>query len=73
MPVTQTTTGNMLSHLCFSDCDGEKMEDQVENLEDARKVIKSLHERYRAQSHQLLAWRRRVKAQVYYSPVNPEN
>lgn len=46
-----------------SDCDGEKMEDQVENLEEARKIIKSLHERYRAQSHQLLAWRRRVKAQ----------
>lgn len=43
------------------------MEDQIENLEEARKIIKSLRERYRAQSHQLLAWRRRVKAQVYYS------
>ncbi|XP_069685777.1 uncharacterized protein [Periplaneta americana] len=46
-----------------SSCDGEKMEDQVENLEEARKIIKNLRERYRAQSHQLLAWRRRVKAQ----------
>jgi hypothetical protein len=40
------------------------MEDQVENLEEARKIIKNLRERYRTQSHQLLAWRRRVKAQV---------
>ncbi|XP_021922672.1 uncharacterized protein LOC110831223 isoform X3 [Zootermopsis nevadensis] len=47
----------------MSDCDGENMEDQIENLEEARKIIKSLRERYRAQSHQLLAWRRRVKAQ----------
>ncbi|KAJ9582046.1 hypothetical protein L9F63_003629 [Diploptera punctata] len=39
------------------------MEDQVENLEEARKIIKNLRERYRSQSHQLLAWRRRVKAQ----------
>jgi hypothetical protein len=59
-------TGNVqrVLNLCFSDCDGENMEDQVENLEEARKIIKSLRERYRAQSHQLIAWRRRVKAQV---------
>ncbi|XP_063242160.1 uncharacterized protein LOC134542124 [Bacillus rossius redtenbacheri] len=35
----------------------------VDNLEDARAVIRELRERYRAQSHQLLAWRRRVRAQ----------
>ena len=49
----------------YSDCDGEKMEDQVENLEEARKIIKNLRERYRAQSHQLLAMRWRVKTQVH--------
>jgi len=59
-----------LAYFCFSDCDGEKMENQIENLEEARKIIRSLRERYRAQSHQLLAWRRKVRAQVYGSPVN---
>jgi hypothetical protein len=46
------------------------MEDQVENLEEAQKIIKSLRERYRAQSHQLLAMRWRVKTQVHCSPIN---
>ena len=54
-----------LSNFCFSDCDGEKMEDQVGNLEEARKIIKSLREKYRAQSHQLLAMRWRIKTQVH--------
>ncbi|XP_067011240.1 uncharacterized protein [Anabrus simplex] len=39
------------------------MEERIDNLEEARKIIKDLREKHRAQSHQLLAWRRRVKAQ----------
>jgi hypothetical protein len=58
-----TISSNKRQKKSTSDCDGKKMEDQVENLEEARKVIKSLQERCRAQSHQLLAWQKRVKAQ----------
>ena len=36
----------------------------VTTLEEARVVIAQLRTRYRAQSHQLLAWRRKAKAQV---------
>ncbi|XP_049805480.1 uncharacterized protein LOC126248492 [Schistocerca nitens] len=35
----------------------------VESVEEARLVIRELRDRYRAQAHQLLAWRRRVKQQ----------
>lgn len=36
----------------------------VLTLDEARRVIKELRDRHRAQSHQLLAWKRRFKAQV---------
>ncbi|BES92888.1 Hypothetical protein NTJ_05697 [Nesidiocoris tenuis] len=35
----------------------------VETLDEARKVIRELRERHRMLSHQLLSWRRRLKAQ----------
>jgi hypothetical protein len=46
-----------------SDCGGNKTEDPIENLKEAQEVIKGLEERCRAQSEQLLAWRRRAKVQ----------
>lgn len=36
----------------------------VVTLEEARRVIRELRDRHRSQSRQLLAWKRRVKAQV---------
>uniref|UniRef100_A0A0A9VWH4 Ribosome biogenesis protein ERB1 n=1 Tax=Lygus hesperus TaxID=30085 RepID=A0A0A9VWH4_LYGHE len=45
----------------------------VETLEEARKLIRELRERHRIQSHQLLAWRRRLKAQEeHIARVNVE-
>ncbi|KAL1138792.1 hypothetical protein AAG570_008854, partial [Ranatra chinensis] len=38
-------------------------DEEVQTLEEARKVIKELRDRQRLQAHQLLTWRRRVKAQ----------
>ncbi|KAK7868512.1 hypothetical protein R5R35_001919 [Gryllus longicercus] len=38
-------------------------EEQVGSLEEARRVIRELRERHRAQAAQLMQWRRRVKAQ----------
>lgn len=42
----------------------EEGEEGVSSLEEARKVIRDLRERHRAQAYQILAWRRRVKHQV---------
>lgn len=36
----------------------------IENLEDARKLVRELREKTRTQSQQLLAWRRAYKMQV---------
>ncbi|KAF6205105.1 hypothetical protein GE061_019272 [Apolygus lucorum] len=45
----------------------------VETLEEARKLIRELRERHRIQSHQLLSWRRRLKAQEeHIARVNVE-
>jgi hypothetical protein len=58
-----TISSNKREKKSTSDCEGKMVEDQVVNLEEARKVIRSLQERCRAQSHQLLSWRKRFKAQ----------
>lgn len=39
-------------------------DDGVATLEQARSIIKELRDRHRAQAHQLLSYRRRVKTQV---------
>lgn len=36
----------------------------IENLEDARRLVRELREKMRSQSQQLLAWRRAYKMQV---------
>nr|XP_014284427.1 uncharacterized protein LOC106685928 isoform X2 [Halyomorpha halys] len=41
----------------------DESDEGVHSLEEARRVIRDLKERHRLQSYQLLAWRRRYKAQ----------
>lgn len=36
----------------------------VENLEEARKLVKDLRQKTRAQAQQIMAWRRAYKMQV---------
>ena len=39
--------------------------EEVQSLEEARRVISALRARQRAQAHQMLAWRRTLKLQVW--------
>lgn len=46
------------------DLEKEMSASDIENLEEARKLVRDLRQKTRAQAQQLLAWRRAYKTQV---------
>lgn len=54
----QSTSGNPLV------TESPNGDSEIQNLEDAQKLIKELRQKTRSQAQQLLAWRRAYKMQV---------
>lgn len=50
--------------------ENEVLEEEIKSLDEAKEVIRQLKDKCRTQSQQILAWRRRLRAQVNLQLMN---